>query len=64
MITSISIGVILAVGFVSITFAFVKYVLWQEKKDCLHETQTTSESYHKQICVDCLEEFSTEEIKK
>lgn len=59
MIASFSIGVILAAGFVFVAFAFIKYVLWQEKNDCLHETKTTYESYHKQVCVDCLEEFST-----
>lgn len=64
MITSISIGVIFAVGFVLIVFAFIKYVLWQEKNDCSHETKTTYDSSHKQVCVDCLTEFSTEEIKK
>lgn len=53
---------ILIIGIAFITFVFVRYVLWQEEKDYMHEAKTTYESYHKKVCIDCLEEFPTEDI--
>jgi hypothetical protein len=64
MITSFLNVILFAIGFVVILFSFVGYVLWQEKKDCEHKTQATFDSYHKKVCIDCGEEFSTTEIGK
>jgi len=61
MIQQFSFALLFAGGFLFIVFVLVGYAVRQEKRDCEHETKTTYDSYHKQVCVDCLEEFSTKE---
>lgn len=64
MITSFSLGVLLAGGVILIVLCFVEYVLWQDSSECTHQNKTTYDSYHKQVCIDCGKEFLTSEIKK
>lgn len=65
MITSFSLGILLAGGVVLIALCFMEYLLLQcSNEDCNHERQATFDSYHKKVCIDCGQEFSTTEIKK
>lgn len=64
MIEQFGWAVVLAGGLVFIIFCFVEHALSKEKKGCEHITQTTFDSYHKKVCIDCGEEFSTTEIAK
>ncbi len=54
---------LLAGGLLFIVFCFIDFAVCHDD-DCEHEHKTTYDSYHKQVCVDCLQEFSTEESKK
>lgn len=55
--------VVIAVGVVlGALFAFIDCLV--HCQDCPHENKTTYDSYHKQVCIDCGAEFSTNEIKK
>jgi hypothetical protein len=60
MIQQLSIVFVLAGGLLFIVFCFVDYMVGHDN-DCQHEHKTTYNSYHKQVCVDCLQEFQIEE---
>lgn len=64
MITSALLGAFLVTVLVVMTLCFIEYALFQNVKDCEHKAQVTYDSYHKKICIDCGQEFSTVGIKK
>jgi hypothetical protein len=64
MMTSLSLGILLAGGVILITLCFIEYLLLQDDKECNHDFQTTLESYHKKVCIDCGAEFPTKETEK
>jgi hypothetical protein len=64
MMTSFSLGILLAGGLILVVLCFIEYAFLHDDKDCQHECQTTLDSYHKKVCIDCGQEFSTEGVKK
>ncbi len=55
---------ILTSSLLFIIFSFFELTMLLGKTECKHEHQATFDSYHKKVCIDCGEEFSTKDIKK
>lgn len=60
MIQQFSITLLIAGILLFFIFAFIDYSVATDE-ECEHEHKTTYNSYHKQVCVDCLQEFSIED---
>lgn len=60
MIQQLPAILLLVGGLLFMVFCFVDYAVSHEN-ECEHEHKTTYNSYHKEVCVDCLQEFSIEE---
>lgn len=56
MILDVTTAVLLTGGLLFVVFAFVDCTV-NGSSDCTHEKRATYDSYHKQVCVDCLKEF-------